>query len=145
MTMANRVRKAIGKKAFTKGWEAREAVKSKADQNTIDELTKQVAKENEKKKAAEARLLGLKSFVLYLTSLVDALVDDYGLEDSRIDNALALVEAMNHKVNTGVVSEIFTERESALSGLGPIIDGVDLVVAEKEDATEEEEQEVASK
>ena len=144
-TVADRIRSAISKKAFTKGWEACEAIGSKADRNTIDELTKQVAKENRKKKAGEERLLGLKAFVVYLTSLVDSLADDHGLEDSKIHQALALTEAMNHKVKTNVVSEIFTDREAALAGLGPVLDGINLSIAETEDTSEseEEEQEVA--
>jgi glucosamine 6-phosphate synthetase-like amidotransferase/phosphosugar isomerase protein len=130
-TIGDRIRAAVSGPAFTKGWEACEAVGSKTDRNTIDNLTKQVAKENEKKKSAESRLLNLKSFVLFLTAMIDSLTDDYGIDDKRIANAIALVDSMNHGVKEAAIEDIFTERESALVNLGQLLDEIALARGEE--------------
>jgi len=139
--VADRVRKTVCEEAFSKGWESCEVaagVTAPTIRRTIDNLTSQIAKENNKKKAAEEKLLGLKSFVLFLVSMIDAIKDDSGVTDDHITNALALTESMNHTVRDSLVHSMFTERESAMAGLSSILDDLAFARSEKVESTEGE-------
>jgi hypothetical protein len=63
--------------------------------------------------------------------MIDSLTDDYGIDDKRIANAIALVDSMNHGVKEAAIEDIFTERESALVNLGQLLDEIALARGEE--------------